>query len=197
MTFNAKKHTETERRWSRDSAGPFIYCTLPERALNAGLCMCDCRLRAHLQNQGHVLLLTKKKMSAVSITGLVFPSSCVCLCWCEVGWSAESLWGLGSDPGQRSKVGREKQTRRAGWQAWESLYKLHSVWKKGDLFSPWNSRTRVKFTHSYVVSFICFIKMKSSVCKGTRSSSSLNDTRFVGFIMILRSKRAWFWFIWR
>lgn len=87
MTFNAKKHTETERRWSRDSAGPFIYCTLPERALNAGLCMCDCRLRAHLQNQGHVLLLTKKKMSAVSITGLVFPAV-VCVCvgvrWDEV-----------------------------------------------------------------------------------------------------------------
>ena len=151
----------------------------------------------HIYRIKGMFYLLKKKKGVLFESQVWFFPAAVCLCWCEVGWSAESLWGLGSDPGQRSKVGREKQTRRAGWQAWESLYKLHSVWKKCDLFLPWNSRTRVKFTQSYVVSFICFIKMKSSVCKGTSNSSSLNDTWVLGFIMISRSKRAWFWFICR
>lgn len=57
MTFNAKKHTETERRWSRDSAGPFIYCMLPEQAfwMLGGVYVCACVEYMHIYTKKKII----------------------------------------------------------------------------------------------------------------------------------------------
>lgn len=135
MTLNAKKHTETERRWSRDPAGLFIYCTLPEQAFWTLGCMCVCVcvwIAGTLTDSGSAYEWNEWLPKAVCYICLVVclqSLSCVCVL-CDVRCS-EVLWGH-SEGGQRFE----------GWP-WNRLGgrvdKLEKIfcaqWKKRDLFS--------------------------------------------------------------
>lgn len=106
------------RWWSWDPAGLFIYCT-PEQAfwkllLCVCVCVCVTCILACPRDHMHVLLMPKMGAPKVQyLDGLQ----------CSPAGHGEGVRGW------RSLM---KQTRGADWQAWENLYRHHSV--KGGWF---------------------------------------------------------------
>lgn len=118
MTFlRQKAHRDSEVVKLRPSRPLHLLHTPRASFLNAAgvcVCVCVCMLLACPQDHRHVLLMPKMGAPKVQyLDGLQ----------CSPPGHSEGVRGW------RSVM---KQTRRAGWQAWENLYRHHSV--KGGWF---------------------------------------------------------------
>ncbi len=158
--------------WTRDReavkqrlSGPLYLLHTPRTSFVKArliVCVCVCGSHAHLQNQGHVPLLSKMSADRIHPRS-VLSSRTLCLC-AFVWWVAAESCGVSA----RRVRGRRlamKQTRKAGWQAWENLYRPHSE-TTNVIYAGLEMQGRRPSLH-IIWSFICFIKTSAVlICLG-------------------------------